>query len=92
MTSSNVRQLLKQHLEADDFMIRVNLNHENLNHEAFYLCFPKDSSVDIFRLERNHITYHAKEVSPDLDSDDIELHCLDIEEQHAADNNQTQVD
>lgn len=93
MNSSNVRQLLKTHLEADDFMVRVCLNHTapTLAVEAFYLCFPETSSVDIFRLEGNLITYHAKEISPELDLDDIERHCLDIEEQHAADN-KTQVD
>lgn len=69
-------------------MVQVYLNHQlpTPQPEAFFLCFPKDSFVDIFRIEGNHITHHAKEVSPELDTDDIELYCLHIEEQHAADN------
>ncbi|AEV89684.1 hypothetical protein OBP_247 [Pseudomonas phage OBP] len=92
MNSSNVRQLLKQHLEADDFMVQVYLNNKDpgLKNEAFYLCFPVDCSVDIFRVEGNHLTYHKKELSSDLETDDIELHCLYIEEHHAVEN-KTQV-
>lgn len=50
-----------------------------------YLCFHEGETLHLYRVEGNLITYHAKEVSPDLDCDVVENFCLQIEEQYAAD-------
>lgn len=49
------------------------------------MCFLEEDTLHIYRVEGNLITYHAKEVSPDLDCDVVENFCLQIEEQYAAD-------
>lgn len=77
-TSSTIDELRKR-FDSGDFRITVLLG------DTTFLCFPVNNSVDIYRLEGNLITYHAKEISPDLDGEEIELHCLSIEEQYAAD-------
>lgn len=80
MESLSIHEELRKHLESGDFRITVIIGN------ATYLCFLKDCSAKIFRLERNLITHHATEVSPELDCEEIELYCLHIEEQYAADN------
>lgn len=81
MKPSSITEELRQLLESGDFRITVVIGN------ATYLCFLKTRSANIFRLEGNLITYHATEVSPELDCEEIELYCLHIEEQYAADNN-----
>lgn len=76
-----IEEELKRHLDNGDFRITVVIG------EATFLCFPLFDSVDIYRLEGNLLTHHEREISPDLDCDEVELYCFQIEEQCAADNN-----
>ena len=76
-----IKEELKKHLESGDFCVTVCIG------ETTFLCFPLLHSVDIYRLEGNHPTHHEKEISPDLDIDEIETYCIYIEERCLADNN-----
>lgn len=78
-THSSIAEELKIRMRSHLFRITVLLN------KTFYFCFHEGKVLHIYRVEGNLITYHAKEVSPDLDCDVVENHCLQIEEQHAAD-------
>lgn len=76
-----IEEELKKHLEKDDFCITVYTG------DTVFLCFPLSNSVDIYRLEGNHLTRYEKEISADLeDYEEVETHCIQIEEQRLADN------
>lgn len=79
MTKLSIIEELKARYESGLFTISVRLG------AVIYVCFHEATSLYIYRVEGNLITYHAKEISPDLDCDVVESLCLHIEEQHAAD-------
>lgn len=79
MTLSSIKQKLEEHVNGDLFRIMVRLS------QILYVCFHEGQLLHLYRVEGNLITYHAREVSPDLDCDVVENFCLQIEEQYAAD-------
>lgn len=79
MTKPSIIEELKARLESGLLLIKMYLG------AVTYICFHEVSSLHVYRVEGNLITYHAKEVSPELDCDVVEQLCLHIEEQHAAD-------
>lgn len=81
MTNPEIIEELRRHVSGGFFTITVKLA------EVVYMCFLEGETLHTYRVERNLITYHAKEVSPDLDCDVVEDFCLQIEEQYAADSN-----